>query len=96
VKDWELIGNRLSKSGWSLGWVSALDREGGTIWIVDAHGYGKRFVVRADEKLAAFIEQESAIRRLDAIGFSVGMSEVICPVPLLSHSGSSDAIRYVL
>jgi hypothetical protein len=32
------------------------------IWIVDAHGYGKRFIVRADEKLIAFMELESAIR----------------------------------
>jgi hypothetical protein len=31
--------------------------------IVDAHrGYGKRFVVRADEKLTAFMQLESAIR----------------------------------
>jgi hypothetical protein len=35
--------------------VSALDCEGRTIWIVDAHrDYGKRFVVHADEKLTAF------------------------------------------
>ena len=34
-------------------------REGRTIWIVDAHGYGKRFVVRADEKLTAFVELEA-------------------------------------
>jgi hypothetical protein len=34
-----------------------LIRRGRTIWIVDAHcGDGKRFVVRADEKLAAFLE----------------------------------------
>jgi hypothetical protein len=33
-----------------------------TIWIVDAHCDGKRFVVRADEKLTAFLELESAIR----------------------------------
>ena len=45
-----MIADNLSKAGWSLGWVSAVDREGRTIWIVDAHGYGKRFVVRADEK----------------------------------------------
>jgi hypothetical protein len=45
-----------------LGWVSALDVEGRTIWIVDAHGYGKRFIVRADEKLTAFMKLESAIR----------------------------------
>jgi hypothetical protein len=31
--------------------------------IIDAHrGYGKRFVVHADEKLTAFLELESAIR----------------------------------
>jgi hypothetical protein len=30
--------------------VSAVDLEGRTIWIVDAHhGDGKRFIVRADE-----------------------------------------------
>jgi hypothetical protein len=46
-----------------LGWVSAVDREWRTIWIVDAHrGDGKRFVVHADEKLSAFVELESAIR----------------------------------
>jgi hypothetical protein len=38
-------------------------REGRTIWIADAHrGGGKRFVVRADEKLTAFVELEAAIR----------------------------------
>jgi hypothetical protein len=34
-----------------------------TIWIADAHrDDGKRFVVRADEKLTGFLELESAIR----------------------------------
>ena len=34
-----------------------------TVWIVDAHrDDGKRFVVRADEKLTAFLELESVIR----------------------------------
>jgi len=28
---------------------------------VDAHGYGKRFIVRADEILTAFLELETAI-----------------------------------
>jgi hypothetical protein len=28
---------------------------------VDAHGYGKRFIVRAEELLAAFLELERAI-----------------------------------
>jgi hypothetical protein len=41
------------------GCVSALDGNGQTIWIVDAHRDRKRFVVRADEKLTAFLELES-------------------------------------
>jgi hypothetical protein len=56
VKDWEIIADNLYKAGWSLGWVSAVDREGRTMWIVNAHGYGKRFIVRADERLTAFAE----------------------------------------
>jgi hypothetical protein len=63
VKYWEIIVNNLSKAGWSLGYVSAVDFQGRTIWIVDAHrDDGKRFVVRADEKLTAFLELEAAIR----------------------------------
>jgi hypothetical protein len=45
-----------------LGCVSAIDANGRTIWIADAHRSGKRFVVRADEKLTAFVELEAAIR----------------------------------
>jgi len=41
--------------------LRSVTSEGRTIWIVDAHGYGKRFIVRADEKLTAFLELESAI-----------------------------------
>jgi len=54
MKYWEIIADNLKKAGWSLGWVSALDLHRRTIWIVDAHGYEKRFIVRADEKLMAF------------------------------------------
>jgi len=46
---------------WSWDCVSAIDREGRTMWIVDAHGYGKRFIVRADEIRTAFMELEKAI-----------------------------------
>jgi hypothetical protein len=59
VKYWEIIADRLSKAGWSLGWVLAIDSQGRTMWIVDAHrGDGRRFIVRADEKLSAFVELE--------------------------------------
>jgi hypothetical protein len=45
VKDWEIVADNLSKAGWSLGWVSALDCQGRTIWIVDAHrDDGKRLL----------------------------------------------------
>jgi hypothetical protein len=59
VKYWEIIADNLSKAGFSLGWVSALDFERRTIWIADAYrDDGKRFVVHADEKLTAFVELE--------------------------------------
>ena len=63
MKYWEIIADRLSKAGWSLGWVSVIDLEERTIWIVDAHGYGKRFIVHADELLTAFVELERAIHQ---------------------------------
>jgi hypothetical protein len=61
MKSWEIIGERLSKAGWSWGCVSAIDSNGRTIWIADANGYGKRFIMRADEILTAFVELERAI-----------------------------------
>ena len=67
VKYWEMIAGNLGKAGWSWGCVSAVDRAGRTIWTADAHrGDGKRFIVRADEKLTAFLELESAIRAVEA------------------------------
>jgi hypothetical protein len=65
VKYWEIIADRLSKAGWSLGWVSAIDCQGRTIWIVDAHrDDGRRFVVRADEMLTAFVELQKGDTRV--------------------------------
>ena len=55
------IPDKSPQSRWSYGYVSAMDLEGRTIWILDAHGYGKRFIVRADEMLTAFVELERAI-----------------------------------
>jgi len=44
-----------------IGCVLALDVERRTIWIVDAHGEGKRFIVCSDEKLTAFLALESRL-----------------------------------
>jgi hypothetical protein len=43
-------------------YISALDCQGRTIFAIDAHRDGQRFIVRADEKLTAFVELEAAIR----------------------------------
>jgi hypothetical protein len=63
MKDWELIADKLSASGWSLGCVSAVDSNGQTIWIADAHrDNGERFVARSDETLKGFLALERVTR----------------------------------
>ena len=59
------IAENLSASGWSWGCVSAIDSNGKPFWIVDAHrDNGKRFVVRSDEMLSAFLELERITHEL--------------------------------
>jgi hypothetical protein len=61
LKYWEIIARNLKKRGWSHRYVSAVDSKGRTIWIADAHrDDAKRFIVRAEEKLTAFLELEAA------------------------------------
>jgi hypothetical protein len=54
----EVLGDHRRQSQQSrleLGWASAIDSNGLTIWMPDAHrDNGKRLVVHADEKLTAF------------------------------------------
>jgi hypothetical protein len=53
-----IIADRLSKAGWICGCVLAIDSNGRTIWIADAHrDDGKRFIARADDKLTASLER---------------------------------------
>ena len=78
VKYWEIIADRLSEAGWSLGWVSAVDSQGRTIWIADAHhGDGKHFVVHADEKLTAFME----------LAIRIGRTSEDCLAPEMKFDG---------
>jgi hypothetical protein len=57
MKNWEVIADNLSKAGWSWGYVSALDRKGRTIWIVDAHcDDGKRFVAGVIQPLSGLAD----------------------------------------
>jgi hypothetical protein len=58
------------KAGWSLCYVSTINSNRQTIFVADAHrDDGKRFVVRADEKLTTVLELEAAIRKnsIDAV-----------------------------
>jgi hypothetical protein len=51
VKFWEIVAEKLGKAGWTWGCVSAVDSNGRTIWIADAHrDDGKRFVVGREKK----------------------------------------------
>ena len=58
---WESLLTISAKPVGAWAGVSAADVKGRTIWIVDAYGYGKRFIVRADEIPTAFLELETAI-----------------------------------
>jgi hypothetical protein len=55
--------DNLSKARWRCGCISSTDQEGRQFWVVAAEREdARRFIVRADEKLTAFVELESAIR----------------------------------
>jgi len=61
VKYWEIIADKLSAAGWSWAYCSAVTRHGWR-WTVDAHRDGKRFIVKADDLLTAFLSLERETR----------------------------------
>ena len=64
-----------------LGCVSAIDSSGRTIWIEDAHGdNGKCYIVRADEKLSAFVEPERQV--LTVTFYLASIHADSCPRPM--------------
>ena len=64
VKYWETIADNLKKRGWKCGCISSTDY-GPQFWVVAAErSDAGRFIVRADEKLTAFLELESTIRKV--------------------------------
>ncbi len=64
AKYWELIAADLNANGWSYGYFSMVAPSGQTLWTVDAHcGDGKRYIVKADELLTAFLELEAQTRK---------------------------------
>lgn len=66
LKYWEIIADNLSKAGWSYGYVSALDRKGRTIWIVDAHRDRKRYDAVNAILLNEFLKEHRKVQELEA------------------------------
>jgi len=57
VKYWEIIADRLHAEGWSYGIAEHFTKHG-LHFCVDAHRDGKRFIVKADDLLTAFLSLE--------------------------------------
>jgi hypothetical protein len=57
---WEIVADKLSAAGVSWGYCSAVTRDGWR-WIVDTHRKGRRYIVRSDELLSAFLELERTL-----------------------------------
>jgi hypothetical protein len=88
---WEIIANNLSKAGWSCGCVSAIDSNGRTIWIADAHrDDGQRFVVHADEKLTVFLMVIRRLRRFSQASSRIGQP----PITVAANAGQSRLMKF--
>ena len=57
MKYWEIIADRLHAQGWSYGIAEHFTQQG-FLYCVDAHRDGKRFIVKADDLLTAFLSLE--------------------------------------
>ena len=60
VKYWEIIADRLHAEGWSYGIAEHLTKRG-LLFCVDVHRNGKRFIVKADDLLTAFLSLEKDV-----------------------------------
>ncbi|HMF45416.1 MAG TPA: hypothetical protein VKE29_01970 [Candidatus Udaeobacter sp.] len=61
LKSWEIIAGNFSKAGWSWGRISSADQKRRQFWVAAERDNARRFIVRADEKLTAFVELESVM-----------------------------------
>ena len=57
MKYWEMIADQLHAEGWSYGIAEHFTQQG-FLYCVDAHRDGKRFIVKADDLLTAFLSLE--------------------------------------
>ena len=60
--DWKAIADKVSQAGWSWTCVDRLDSDGKLTFVAEARrGDGKRFSVKADQKLTAFSQLASEV-----------------------------------
>ena len=91
MKYWELLADNLPDAGCSLDCVSAVDSRRQTIWIADAHrDNGKRFIVRADEMLNAFLEMQRAIHEF---AVSLVITSLLSEIALCSSLSITTATK---
>ena len=57
MKYWEIIADRLRAAGWPYGIAEHFTKHR-LLFCVDAHRDGKRFIVKADDLLTAFLSLE--------------------------------------
>jgi hypothetical protein len=57
MKYWEIIADRWNAECWSYG-IAQHFTEHGFLFCIDAHRDGKRFIVKADDLLTAFLSLE--------------------------------------
>jgi hypothetical protein len=89
MKYWEIIADNLKNAVGATVTSQRLDSNGRTIWIVDAHRDGKRFVVHADEKLSAsprFLQLESASWLFEIANVLVRFDHVASVIVNPNHS----------
>jgi len=61
MKYWEIVADKLNAAGVSWGYCSTITSNG-SCWIVDAQdSEGRRYIVRSDELLSAFLELEAML-----------------------------------
>jgi hypothetical protein len=93
VKYWEIIADNLKKRDWSLGYVSAVDSEGRTIWIADAHrDDGKRFVAVASANRSTACCSDGRAAPFTSFG-SVDRTRSCAPTT--QHAGQASGARIV-
>ena len=92
---WENVADNLKKAGWSWGCVSAIDSNGRTIWIADAHrddGKRLRFRLNALDSVASVRSKPRSTCGSTVVAVSL-RSQMLYPVELRAPERESVNLR---